>query len=137
MSWASKYVGIPYADHGRDRDGVDCWGLACLVYAEELGITLPSYAGAYASAEEISDVDAILRGAPERREWLSVRCARPFDLSEFRAGAYRSHVGIMVNSDLMLHVHAGRAALCERLHPRWIWRRTGIYRHINMVLRGD
>jgi len=137
MSWSSKYVGLPYTDHGRDRDGVDCWGLARLVYAEELGITLPSYADAYASAEELLEVDAILRGASERKQWCAVSQTQPFDLFEFRVGAHRSHVGIAVSTSLMLHVHSGSAALVERIWPRWTERRTGIYRHIHMVLRGD
>ncbi|MGD9862845.1 MAG: C40 family peptidase [Pseudodonghicola sp.] len=136
MSWASEYVGLPYADLGRDRAGVDCWGLARLVYGEELGIDLPSYAGAYASAEEVAEVDAALRGAQERRAWLGVAIAQPFDIFEFRTGRYRSHVGIAVDADRMLHVHAGGAALVEPLQPRWIHRRIGIHRHITMTLKG-
>ena len=41
MIWANAYVGLPWADLGRDRTGCDCWGLARLVYAEQLGIALP------------------------------------------------------------------------------------------------
>ncbi|WP_165937523.1 C40 family peptidase [Antarcticimicrobium sediminis] len=136
MSWASRYVGTPYADHGRSRAGVDCWGLACVVYAQELGIVLPSYAGAYASAEEIDEVDALLYGAKERQHWRQVPSARPFDLFEFRTGGRAAHVGIALDARRMLHVHAGGAALVEPLQPRWITRRIGIYRHINMYLRG-
>jgi cell wall-associated NlpC family hydrolase len=26
-AWAADYVGIPFREHGRSRDGADCWGL--------------------------------------------------------------------------------------------------------------
>ena len=41
----SNFVGIPHADLGRDRAGCDCYGLLRLVYAEDLGIALPSFTG--------------------------------------------------------------------------------------------
>lgn len=43
MSWLNNYVGIPYAFGGRDKDGLDCYGLAKLVYAEQYGETLPDW----------------------------------------------------------------------------------------------
>lgn len=38
-----KYVGIPWKHLGRTWEGIDCYGLAQLIYKEELGITLPDY----------------------------------------------------------------------------------------------
>ena len=59
MIWANAYVGLPWADLGRDRTGCDCWGLARLVYAEQLGIALPSYSDAYPCAGEQAEVAAL------------------------------------------------------------------------------
>lgn len=133
MIWAARYIGLPYADQGRDRAGVDCWGLARLVYREELEIDLPSCAGDYTSAEEAREVNAVLAGAPERNQWRCVDVARAFDLFELRTGRLASHVGIAVGSDLMLHVHADGTSKIERLAPRWSSRVVGIYRHENML----
>jgi hypothetical protein len=42
-SWASNFIGIPYEVGGRSIEGLDCYGLVCLVYHTILGITLPDW----------------------------------------------------------------------------------------------
>ncbi|NMW23861.1 C40 family peptidase, partial [Rhodanobacter denitrificans] len=51
-AWAGPYVGIPYRTHGRDRAGVDCWGLVRLVMAEVFGAELPDYGDTYRDGED-------------------------------------------------------------------------------------
>ena len=44
LNWINDYVGkIPYKFGGRDWDGVDCYGLAKLVYKEVYDIDLPDW----------------------------------------------------------------------------------------------
>jgi len=50
MHWAAKYIGHPYKEGGRGTDGVDCWGLLCLVYHQEFHIELPEIPGITATA---------------------------------------------------------------------------------------
>lgn len=35
-----SYIGIPYKHLGRDRRGIDCYGLVVLLYREKLGVEL-------------------------------------------------------------------------------------------------
>ncbi len=43
--FADQYCGLPYKRMGRDRAGLDCWGLVRLVLLEQLGRELPRYDG--------------------------------------------------------------------------------------------
>ena len=52
----NSYIGIPYKNRGRDRSGVDCWGLVQLWYQEQLGITVDDYLYAYTAANDFESV---------------------------------------------------------------------------------
>ncbi len=40
--WLGHYLGLPYHENGRDRSGLDDWGLYRLISAEQFNIALPS-----------------------------------------------------------------------------------------------
>lgn len=137
MSWSNRYVGIPFRDHGRDRAGVDCWGLAWLIYRDELGITLPDYLG-YASAEEQEEVSALFLGAAASPLWVPVTGqAQPFDIALFRRGRLTTHLGVVVRPGLMIHVegedHAKLAGHCVGAWGRIL---AGHYRHVSRAVEG-
>lgn len=130
MHWSVDYVGLPWADRGRDRTGCDCWGLVRLVYAEALGISLPSYAGDYPSADELREIDGLIRGALGAGPWVEVAAVREFDLVLFGIGRFDSHIGIMVDRSRMLHMMGCDTAKIERVDtPIWSRRRRGTWRH--------
>jgi cell wall-associated NlpC family hydrolase len=130
MSWSNTYVGLPYADLGRDRDGLDCWGLVRLVYGEQLGIDLPDYSQAYVSAAERSEVQAVIDGGEASGEWTRVDAYRPFDLMVFRQGRLRCHVGLCFSQRLMLHIAQGHVSRLETFSAgHWSPRLTGVFRH--------
>jgi len=123
------YVGLPFAERGRGRDGVDCWGLACLVYAEQLGIALPQHAEDYVSTADRETLQRLI--AEGRSCWREVvpADAREFDLVEI-SNVGVPHVGIVAGAGLMLHIEAGSDAVIERLSsPRIARRLRGFFRH--------
>ncbi|SDY55577.1 C40 family peptidase [Citreimonas salinaria] len=133
IDW-SAYVGLPHRDHGRDRNGVDCWGLLRLVYAEQLGIDLPSYADRYADTAERAALDALLSDPDCRAPWAPVAAARPFDALLFRAGRYAQHVAVAVDARHMLHVHARTASVIVPVADQpWGNRLLGTFRHEAMA----
>ena len=128
--WSTGYVGLPWADRGRERTGLDCWGLARLVYAEQLGIDLPSYAGDYLGAAEMAEIDGLIRGALGAGPWIEVTDRAEYDLALFRIGRYDSHIGIIVDRSRMLHMMGRDAAKIERIDgAQWSRRMCGIWRH--------
>lgn len=40
-NWVADYIGIPFLDYGRTRIGADCWGLARMIWLDQIGLQLP------------------------------------------------------------------------------------------------
>lgn len=134
MSWSNKFIGIPQQDHGRSRAGADCWGLACIIYQEELGITLPDYLS-YSSPDECGEVSAIIEGEKSSPLWLPVSGpAIAFDIAVFKLGRFSSHVGIVVRHGVMIHMFGQDQSKIERYdRGTWSHRFEGHWRHQDMA----
>lgn len=136
MSWSNAYVGLPQLDHGRDRGGVDCWGLFRLIYREQLGIELPSYAGDYVDPQEHAEVSRIVNAEETTGVWRPVAGVAPFDLLLFRRGRYRSHIGCAVDGRRMIHVQGEDGSKLEPYRTgRWEHRFAGAFRHVERGLK--
>lgn len=130
--WAARFVGIPFRDGGRDFDGCDCYGLFRLAYQEVYSISLPSYTGAYTSAQERDEVAALLTSRIPADAWQAITGApRVGDAVVFRVLGQPWHCGVMVSPTDFLHVASTTGlSRIERLDA-WAWarRRHGVYRH--------
>jgi len=130
MSWSNDYVGIPFQDVGRTREGCDCWGLACIVYANELQITLPSYADAYETTADQDRVSELLAKRDDPWSQVKPEMRAPFDLLLFRQGRHDTHVGIVIEPRTMLHMARGDHAKIEApTSPLWSSRFVAVFRH--------
>jgi cell wall-associated NlpC family hydrolase len=134
--WVNRYVGLPYAPKGRDRAGCDCWGLAMIIYHEELHIRLPAYRD-YTSDVEQAEIAALVAGATTSPLWLPVEAAAsPFDIAIFRRGRMDTHVGVIIQDGTMIHLAGEDCSKIENYTMgSWSHRLTGIYRHAEMASR--
>lgn len=139
MHWSSPYIGLPWQERGLTRDGIACWGLACLVYRECLGITLPDYAAQIACIAEKAEVAAVFADSTAAAgPWISKAAeeAEDFDILVFRVGALDAHVGIQAWPGHMLHITSGQdSAIIDYGRNPWKHRLTGVYRHREMEAR--
>lgn len=128
--WTDAYIGLPFKEHGRDRSGLDCWGLVRLVLAERFGLDLPSFGEAY---RDLRDRAAIARAVEaERPAWIALDPGRegPGDVALLRLRGAPLHVGVVARRPLMLHVQRGAGSSLESYRGlRWRDRLLGFYRH--------
>jgi len=102
-AWCGPYIGLPFADHGRDRaTGLDCWGLVRLVYAEVFGLALPSYSADYTDAHDQASVSAaVAQGLQDG--WQQVYKPSAGDLLILRIAGRPWHCGMVVTPEAFLH----------------------------------
>lgn len=138
VSWASDYVGLPFVDGGRDRRGVDCWGLVRLVYAERTGVTLPDFADI--KARDWKAVGRQIAAALDKDEWRSVIRGQEKELDVVVMRGHGSagqglvglpcHVGVVAPYGALLHVEHGTDAVAPRLIAGTVKDRiVGVYRY--------
>lgn len=126
---------VPFVDKGRDRDGIDCWGLVLLAYREIYGIELPPMDGAYKATSDRVRLEEVVR-REQVRAWRRVEDPKPGDVVVFwvadcgHARRCASHVGLVLGGGRMLHAQEGTEA-CVEHYDRLVWQRhvEGFWRH--------
>lgn len=130
--WVADYVGIPYKALGREKDGLDCWGLLYVVQKEVFGLDIGEYGGV--GFEKGCDRKALSEFMDRHRcEWERVAPGkeRVGDGILLRAMGAPIHVGIVVAPGWMLHCEQNVEACIEQYTGvRWGRRVEGIYRYV-------
>jgi cell wall-associated NlpC family hydrolase len=128
------YIGLPYAEKGRTREGADCWGGVRMVLRELFGHDLPDYSGAYANTKDRESVAAAVESGLADG-WERTDSPLAGDLLVLKIAGRPWHAAILVNASQFLHwpppSKDGRQMLSciERLDsPHWAKRIEGIYR---------
>ncbi|WP_188052257.1 NlpC/P60 family protein [Aureimonas fodinaquatilis] len=124
------YVGLPFAERGRDGDGLDCWGLLRLIYREQLGITLPSFADAYMTTEDGVALADLMAG--NMGPWIEVArdSERVGDGVLMTLAGQPRHIGIVAAPGFVLHIERGMGSIIEPFtSPRISRRIVGLFRH--------
>jgi len=113
----SRFIGIPFKNRGRSFDGVDCYGLVCLVYKEILGIDLPSFEElAYDKRWFLRGENIILDNTYEG--WYKVTPPyRIFDgiLLYLNCREVVNHIGLYVGRNRILHIFFDSTSIIESL----------------------
>lgn len=129
--WASRYVGLPFVSGGRDRRGVDCWGLVRLAYADVAGILLPSHDTV--AAEDLHKVLRLIDRALQIPPWSTLvprGAEKALDVVVMTDRKLPAHVGLIVEPGMVLHAQEASMSAIMRLDDQIIGRRVvGIYRH--------
>lgn len=110
-AWASEYVGIPFADYGRTREGADCWGLARLIWRERAGIVLPEFAidpndGAACQAAMHSNIGCWVGVAPGDEAPLDGVMMTGCYGSGRQTRRAEMHVGVVIVPGWLIHTDA-------------------------------
>ena len=132
FNWSADFIGVPWTAHGRDLAGLDCWGLVRFVYWKQLGIILESYSDGYITATERDEISALIGGARAHAPWqeIPIGSEREFDVAIFRCAGLASHVGVVIEPGMMLHVQSGKESEIDRYNDgRWRPRLIGFQRH--------
>jgi cell wall-associated NlpC family hydrolase len=99
-----EFVGIPWRDKGRDRDGCDCWGLIVLVYRERRKIDLPHFHDDYVTAADNRAITRLLAHHSEPFEEITERDVQPLDVVMMLDGGKERHIGLVARRGFVLHV---------------------------------
>ena len=130
-AWAANYIGIKFADRGRDRNGIDCWGLVRLVYLEQMGIMLPGYEDGYRDTGDSGGVAAMYDRELGGDAWRPIQDEPELgDVALYLTGLRLWHVAMVVGHDWLLHARRGADSCLERMSAAvWEPRLRGIYRY--------
>lgn len=129
--WVEEYVGLPYSVGGRDRAGVDCFGLCLLVWRERFGLDVPLYGGVSWKEANTVEIGAFI-GGEAMAGWDLVEAGeeRPGDAILMRMRGHPIHVGVIVADGFMLHCHdRGDAAVEDFRTIQWSRRILGFHRY--------
>lgn len=131
--WVKDYVGIPFKERGRDRNGVDCWGLVYLIYKERFGIEIESYTGDYSTTKDRKTIERLLRQG--KSEWEPVEEGKQ-ELGDVIICLVKKrpvHTGLVIDKRHVLHVDQGIDSVYQDYTSRlWtqVYKIEGFYRHL-------
>lgn len=129
-AWVAGYVGLPFKAHGRDRNGLDCWGLVRLVLLEVFSVDVPCFVTQYSSVKDFNEIERIIE--KEKQSWISIPRGeeRLGDVIVIRNEGKDSHVGLVLGNNEMLHTEIGIDSVPKNyLETDVKFRITGFYRH--------
>lgn len=124
----NKYIGAPFKIHGRDFEGVDCYGLVKLFYKEEFGIDLPDTLEYVNHIESFADAkDSVLSlGGFVETEYPVLG-----SIGLFNYRGLPTHVGVYIPKQKVLHTKVNAATVLQKLNTCWLGKRLVSWYNFN------
>lgn len=127
--WWNKYINIKFAEKGRDSTGCDCWGLARLIYKNELNIELPDYLDVYNSTNDTEKLAKVIKEEKEHN-WQQPDTGKEFDIIILNMKGRPMHIGVVIKPNYMVHCSKGVNTAIERFDSiKWKNRVIGFARY--------
>jgi len=128
-----KYLGIPYKDFGRTTEGLDCWGLVCMIAKEQFDYELPLLNGRYLSASNGANTSELIE-VEKLKKWVKVSDYEAGDVVLFNVGGFASHIGTYIGEGKFIHILKGSDVTIENLDSMvWNKRLNGVYRRCKII----
>jgi cell wall-associated NlpC family hydrolase len=109
-----EYLPIPFVPNGRTKDGIDCWGLICLIYDEKYGIKLPLYEGV--NGKEGTEVaQGVAKEAALAWTEVPAEDRREGDVVVIRMMGLPWHVGMVLDKANFVHAYHRTGVTVERI----------------------
>ena len=123
----TEFLGIPYKNCGRDKNGIDCWGLGLRIY-EKLGIQL------FDIPDLAYDVTWSKKGGNylaenSWRDWEIIKQPEFLDVVLLRsASGVPNHGGVILTSGRFIHATMYGVIVSRLADPGIVERIEGYYR---------
>lgn len=131
-----SYIGIPYKQLGRDRKGIDCFGLVVLIYKEKLGIELPDPDVDYTSGKVACNYLSAFKGPNKYiigdvyKLWELVTDFKKYDVMLFNTCPdipSPTHVGVYIEDGKFIHCTRHFPVMIHKV-ARWSEMLHSVYR---------
>lgn len=116
-------IGIPFVDGGRDKSGLDCWGLVRIAFARQ-GIHVDDYDIAAVKAQDIAKTMAAQENSWQKLGAPEIGC---LVLLRLTPGLWANHVGVYIGDGKFLHAYLATGVCIDRLR-HWQARIVGFYK---------